>query len=139
MINYCSVDVEGCENFINFSSTVFLADFCCGKSQELGKVNTSRLIIIKFCEDLINKLVLTSESQRDESVFQLLWINNSRVITIEDIKSLFDIPDLLNRNSHSNIVLGGPSLLFRGFRLMFSSRNRCLSGGGRGGLFSFHQ
>lgn len=59
----CSVNIEALENFVNFSSAFFVAEFGSCESQELSKVNTSGLIIIEFGEDLIYEFVLSSESK----------------------------------------------------------------------------
>jgi hypothetical protein len=58
-----SVNVEGLEYFLDFGSAFFVTELGGGKSQELGEIYTSRLVVIEFGEDLIYEFVLSSESK----------------------------------------------------------------------------
>lgn len=63
------MNIKGCKDFVDFSPAVLVAELGSRKSQKLWEIDSSRLIFIEFCQDLVDKLVLTTKAEIDEGLF----------------------------------------------------------------------
>lgn len=105
---YSFVDVEGSPHFVNLSPAVFVAELGSSQSQKLSKVNASRLIIIKFSQNLVDELVLASKAQLLKGSLELLGVNDSTKIAVEDIEGSLNVSDLFDGDSKSSVIFSSP-------------------------------
>jgi hypothetical protein len=120
---YSLVDVERDPNFVNLFSAVLVTELGSGQSQELSEVNTSGLIIVKLGQDLVDKLVLSTESKLFEGPLELLGVNNTAEVAVENVEGSLDVLDLLNGNGERGVVFSPPHFFLRGLGL--SSAGLC--------------
>jgi hypothetical protein len=73
------------------------------------------LIIVQLGKDLIDKFVLSTESKLYEGILQLLGINDTTEITIEDIECSLDISNFFDWDGKRSIVLSSEWLFLGGF------------------------
>ena len=111
MDNYGFVDVEGGPHFVDLGSAVLVAELGSRESQELCEVDASGLIVVKFGQDLVNELVLAAESELLEGSLELLGIDDSAEIAVEDVEGGLDISNFLNWDGESGIILSLPDFL----------------------------
>mgnify|MGYP000872903292 FL=1 len=92
---YLPVVVEGVEHLINVASGILLSDLGSCQSQELLEVNTTGVVFVELCEDLIYELILTSEAEIYEGLLQLRRVDHTTTIPVKDVKSLLDLDYLI--------------------------------------------
>ena len=69
-----TVHIERIENFVYLCSAVLFTNFGCCQFQKLWETNTTRLIFVKFSKNLVDKLVLTWETQINEGLLEFRGI-----------------------------------------------------------------
>ena len=92
---YLPVVVEGVEHLINVASGILLSDLGSCQSQELLEVNTTGVVFVELCEDLIYELILASEAEIYEGLLQLRRVDHTTTIPVKDVKSLLDLDYLI--------------------------------------------
>ena len=105
-MSYSPIDIKGIEDFVYFNSAIFFADLSCCQSQKFCKIDSTWIIFIQFCQNLVYKFILSCEAQIQEGLFQLGRIDGPTEIAVEDIEGLFDFNDLLSRDGHGDILIG---------------------------------
>ena len=73
------------------------------------------MIVVQLGKDLVDELVLSSKSKLFEGSLQLLGINNSTEIAIEDIEGSLDVLNFLDGDGESGKVLSSKGFFFWGF------------------------
>lgn len=110
--------VERVEYLVDIAPGILFGDLGGCQSQELFKVNPTRVILVQLSQNLVHKLVLPREAQIDKGLLKLRRIDHTTAISIENIKSLLDLDNLILWQQRCNIVAGIELLL--GLRLTFS-------------------
>ena len=98
--------------------TVLVAEFGGGQFQELIEAYSSGLVFIEFSQDLVDELVLSSEAEADERLFELLRVNHAAAVAVKDFEGEFDVLDLFEWDGERDVVFGIEAFLFGLFRLL---------------------
>jgi hypothetical protein len=86
------------------------------------------LIVIELGKDLVNKFVISLETELLEGSFELLRVDNSTAVVVENVKGCFDVLNFFNRDDNCGIVFSSEDLFLRSFGLL---GGRLCSGFGR--------